>query len=75
MEKNDLEEICPTCGQPMKHLKSKKQHIHPSEPLDDSDRPSKPFDIFTMYQCLNCDEEWEKEISKNVFRKKHTRVK
>lgn len=70
MEENDLIEICPTCGQTMKCIKSKKIYTHPSVSHDDTDISPKPFDILKIWQCLNCDEQWEKEIMKNTWRKK-----
>lgn len=75
MSKKTIKDICPTCGQPLKLLKSNKKHIHTTETLDQTDPPSKPFEMLSMYQCLNCDEKWEKELTNNVFKKKHHRLR
>jgi hypothetical protein len=73
MEENDPVEICPECGQPLKLIKSKKQHHHHRVRDDETEIPSKPFDFLEMWHCLNCNEDWENEIMKNVWKKKHRR--
>ena len=51
--------FCPTCGKPMEH----KETIE--KPMDDD----KPFQRFEIWNCLNCSEEWQIEITRNILRK------
>ncbi len=70
MDKKNKGEICPTCGQIMKHMKS---HIHSSKisETDDNEEISKPkFKTSEIWHCLNCSEEWQIDIMDNIWRKK-----
>lgn len=70
MNKQKNEEICPTCGKLMKHVKSHK-HIADSKENDNSDEISKPkFKTSEIWHCLNCSEEWQIDIMDNIWRKK-----
>jgi len=68
--KNEKEkEICPTCGQPMKFLKSEKQTGKAAVPKIDENTDEEAFDISEIWHCLNCSEEWESDIKRNIWRK------
>ncbi|UCD13634.1 MAG: hypothetical protein JSW60_08770 [Thermoplasmatales archaeon] len=62
-----VKEHCPTCGQPMNFVKSEKQQTKMA--LKDEDRNVKAFDISQIWHCINCSEEWEIDIIRNIWRK------
>ena len=63
-EKED--EVCPTCGQSMKFLKSEKKS---KDSKINEDATEEDFDITQIWHCLNCSEEWKMDIIKNIWRK------
>ena len=68
--KNDKDkEICPTCGQSMKLVKSKEQSKNLSEVKIDEDLNGETFDISEIWHCLNCSKEWQNDIKRNIWRK------
>ena len=50
------EKYCPTCGKPMDFIKSKEDHDN-----------NKPFNRWEIWKCLNCNEEWEVDLLKNML--------
>ena len=62
-------EICPTCGQTMKFLKSEKQPIKSAKTKIDKDVNEDNFDISEIWHCLNCSKKWESDIKRNIWRK------
>ena len=69
MKREKENEICPTCGQPMKFLKSEKQPKQLVERKIDEHIHEEAFDISEIWHCLNCSEEWESDIKRNIWRK------
>jgi len=70
MNKDKKKEACPTCGQPMHFLDSKKPSIEfiKSGKIEGIDK--KPFAFLETWNCLNCDEEWEFNIKKGGWKLK-----
>ena len=62
-------EICPKCGQPMEIVKSEKQTIKMEKKVKNKDRIEGTFDISQIWHCLNCSEEWEIDLIRNIWRK------
>lgn len=62
-------EICPTCGHPMSFEKSEIQSKKMKKTIKDGDRNEEIFDISEIWHCLNCSEEWEIDLIKNIWRK------
>ena len=64
------EEICPTCGHSMKHVKTHK-HAKKLSETDEMEEIIVPkFNASEIWHCLNCSEEWQIDIMKNIWRKK-----
>jgi len=64
-----VKELCPTCGQPMTFEKSEKQSTKMKKTVKDEDRNEETFDISQIWHCLNCSEEWEIDLIRNIWRK------
>jgi hypothetical protein len=62
-------EICPTCGQTMKFLKTHKHSKKLVEEQVDENINGESFDISEIWHCLNCSEEWQTDIKRNIWRK------
>ncbi len=62
-------EVCPTCGQEMKFLKSGKQLNKLRKTKIEEDANDEAYDISEIWHCLNCSEEWESDIKRNIWRK------
>ncbi len=69
MQNKDFKELCPTCGQPMKYIKTEKQSKNNKKPLIDENEKKGTYDISQIWHCLNCSEEWKIDIIKNIWRK------
>ena len=69
MVNKEANELCPNCGQPMKIVKSEKQPIKMEKRLKDKGRNEETFDISQIWHCLNCSEEWEIDLIRNIWRK------
>ena len=66
------ERKCPTCGQSMDFVKSEKKSIDLSKPKKSNkyeDKNVKGYDVMEIWRCLNCSEEWEIDIYRNIWRK------
>ena len=62
------ERVCPTCGQSLDFVKSEKQPIEPVKSEKDEDMNEKTFSIFEIWNCLNCDEEFEFDVKKGIWK-------
>ena len=47
------EEICPTCGQSMKHIKSHTHNTNDTDLIDEKEITEPKFKISEIYHCLN----------------------
>ena len=57
VNKKEMERSCPTCGQPMNFVKFRK----------DINKNKKSFNRWQIWNCLNCNEEWEVDVLTNMF--------
>ena len=62
------ERVCPTCGQFLHFVKSEKQPIEHVKSERDKEMNKKTFAIFEIWNCLNCNEEWEFDIKKGGWK-------
>jgi ssDNA-binding Zn-finger/Zn-ribbon topoisomerase 1 len=69
MRSEKEKEICPTCGQTMELLKTHKHSQKVTDTNVDEDRNVESFDISEIWHCLNCSEEWQTDIKRNIWRK------
>ena len=67
MLNKDEKELCPTCGQPMKYIKTEKKPKNIEKKLIDGKKET--YDISQIWHCLNCSEEWKIDIIRNIWRK------
>ena len=54
---NDHKKYCPNCGKPMKLAETKK----------DKDETGNAFPRWKIWNCLNCNENWEVDLMKNML--------
>ena len=58
MDNIKKERVCPICRQSLHFVKSEKEE----------DMNEKTFAIFEIWNCLNCNEEWEFDIKKGGWK-------
>ena len=49
--------FCPTCGKPMELVRVE----------EDSDKQGDPFAKWEIWHCLNCNEDWQINLLKNIL--------
>lgn len=64
-----VKKLCPNCGQPMQFVKTEKQPRKLVETKIDEDMNVEAYDISEIWHCLNCSQEWELDLIKNIWRK------
>jgi hypothetical protein len=69
MIEKGMKEFCPTCGQPMKIKNSEKKPKKMEKTYKDAGKNGEIFDMSQIWHCLNCSEEWEIDLIKNIWRK------
>ena len=69
MLNKDVKELCPTCGQPMKYIKTEKKLKNIEKKLKEENEKKETYDISQIWHCLNCSEEWKIDIIRNIWRK------
>lgn len=69
MENKKEKEICPTCGHSMKLVESEEQTKNFPVLKKDEEVEVEAFDISEIWHCLNCSEEWQSDIRRNIWRK------
>jgi len=70
MKKESEKQICPTCGQSMKHIESHSHTTKETEPNDEGEITEPKLKISEIWHCLNCSKEWQIDIMDNIWRKK-----
>jgi len=68
MDNIKKERVCPTCGQSLHFVKSEKQLIKLVKSEKDEDMNEETFAIFEIWNCLNCNGEWEFDIKKGGWK-------
>lgn len=68
MDNIKKERVCPICGQPLHFVKSETQPIKLVKSEKDEDMNEKTFAIFEIWNCLNCNGEWEFDIKKGGWK-------